>query len=86
MVLSSIFDIFQVTHTFNSVGPKGCKSMIKQNKITIETTKKYLGFEVLLALVMKSTTFWDIAQCSPLKVNRRFGGTYRLHLQDQKIS
>jgi hypothetical protein len=24
---------------------------------------------------------WDITPCSPLKVNRRFGGTYRLHLQ-----
>jgi cellulose synthase/poly-beta-1,6-N-acetylglucosamine synthase-like glycosyltransferase len=32
---------------------------------------------------LKSTNFWDITPCSPLKVNRRFGGTYRLHLQDQ---
>jgi hypothetical protein len=30
---------------------------------------------------MKSSVFWDIGPCSPLKVNRRFGGTYRLHLQ-----
>jgi hypothetical protein len=30
---------------------------------------------------MKSTIFWDITPCSPLSVNRRFGGTYRLHLQ-----
>jgi hypothetical protein len=28
----------------------------------------------------KSTNFWDITPCSPLRVNRRFGGTYRLHL------
>jgi hypothetical protein len=35
---------------------------------------------------LKSTTFWYIMQCSPLKVNRRFGGTYRLHLQDWRIS
>jgi hypothetical protein len=27
---------------------------------------------------MKSTVFWDIALCSPLKVHWRFGGTYRL--------
>jgi hypothetical protein len=26
---------------------------------------------------MKSSTFWDITPCSPLKVNQRFGGTYR---------
>jgi hypothetical protein len=35
---------------------------------------------------MKSTIFWDITPCSPLSVYRRFGGTYRLHLQGQKIS
>jgi hypothetical protein len=35
---------------------------------------------------MKSTVFWDITLCSPLKVNRRFGGTYRLHLQGRRIS
>jgi hypothetical protein len=25
---------------------------------------------------MKSTLFWDLMPCSPLKVNRRFGGTW----------
>jgi hypothetical protein len=30
----------------------------------------FVGFEVLTAVVMKSTIFWDITQCSPLKVNR----------------
>jgi hypothetical protein len=30
---------------------------------------------------MKSTIFWDITTCSPLSVNRRFGGTYRFYLQ-----
>jgi hypothetical protein len=33
---------------------------------------------------MKSTVFWDITLCNPLSVNRRFGGTYRLHLQVRK--
>jgi hypothetical protein len=46
----------------------------------------FIGFEVLTAVIMKSTIFWDITPCSPLKVNRRFGGTYRLHLQGRKIS
>jgi hypothetical protein len=32
---------------------------------------------------MKSTVFWDIKPGSPSRVNRRFGGTYRLHLQGQ---
>jgi hypothetical protein len=28
---------------------------------------------------MKRSVLWDITQCSPLKFNRRFGGTRRLH-------
>jgi hypothetical protein len=34
---------------------------------------------------MKSSNFWDITSCSPFKVNRRFRGTCRLHLQGQWI-
>jgi hypothetical protein len=30
--------------------------------------------------------FWYIKQCSPLKVNRRFGGTCHIHLQGRSIS
>jgi hypothetical protein len=39
-----------------------------------------VGSEDLTAVVVKSTIFWDITQCGPLKVYRRFGGTCRLHL------
>jgi hypothetical protein len=35
---------------------------------------------------LKSTIFWDITTCSLLNVNRRFGETYRLHLQGRWIS
>jgi hypothetical protein len=45
-----------------------------------------VGFEVLTAVVMKSIIFWDIAPCGPLSVNRRFGGTYYLHLEGLKTS
>jgi hypothetical protein len=45
-----------------------------------------VGFEVLTAVVTNSTIFWHITPCSPLSVNRRFGGKYRLHLQSRKIS
>jgi hypothetical protein len=34
-----------------------------------------VGFEVLTMVVMKSTVFWDIMPCNPLKVNQHFGGT-----------
>jgi hypothetical protein len=43
------------------------------------------GFEVLAAMFMKISIIWDITPCSPLKVNRRFGGTCRLHLQGRRI-
>jgi hypothetical protein len=32
--------------------------------------------------IVKSTVFWNIAPCSPLKDNRRFGGTNCPHLQN----
>jgi hypothetical protein len=35
---------------------------------------------------MKSTIFWDKMQCIQLTVNRRFGGTSRLHLQGRRVS
>jgi hypothetical protein len=34
---------------------------------------------------IKSSAFWDITPYSSLKVNRRFGGTYRLHLEGRRI-
>jgi hypothetical protein len=37
-------------------------------------------------VVIKNTVIWDITPCSLLKVNRRFGRTYRLHLQGLRIS
>jgi hypothetical protein len=43
-----------------------------------------VGFEVLTAVVIKSSIFWDIAAYSPLKIYQRFGGTCRLYLQDRK--
>jgi hypothetical protein len=34
----------------------------------------FVGSEVLTAVVMNSSVFWDVTSCSPLKVNRHFGG------------
>jgi hypothetical protein len=45
-----------------------------------------IGFEVLTAVVMKSSIFWVITPCSPLKVNRRFEGTCPFYLQGRRIS
>jgi hypothetical protein len=35
-------------------------------------------------VTMKNAVFWDVGPCSSC-VSRRFGGTYRLHLQVRKI-
>jgi hypothetical protein len=35
--------------------------------------------------ISKNVVFWDAALCRSW-VNRRFGGTYRLHLQGRKTS
>jgi hypothetical protein len=42
-----------------------------------------VGFEVLTAVVMDVSVFWDTASYS-LYVKRRFEGTYQLHLQGMK--
>jgi hypothetical protein len=34
---------------------------------------------------LKSSIFWYITPCSPLKVNGRFGGEYRLRLQCRRV-
>jgi hypothetical protein len=44
------------------------------------------GFEVLTAVVMKSTIFWDLMLCTLLKVNQHFRGTCHLHLHGRRIS
>jgi hypothetical protein len=41
--------------------------------VTSETGFLHMGIDVLAEVVMKSTIFWDITSCSPLKVNRCFG-------------
>jgi hypothetical protein len=37
-------------------------------------------------ITLQNIIFWDITPCSPLKLNRRFGGIYRPHLQGRRIS
>jgi hypothetical protein len=42
--------------------------------ITVQTT--YSRFQVLMAVGMKMTAFWDITPCSLVEVDRRFRGVY----------
>jgi hypothetical protein len=45
-----------------------------------------LFLEAELSYVLKNSIFWDITPCSPLNVNRRFGGMFRLRLYGRRIS
>jgi hypothetical protein len=49
----------------------------------MKTVLYYVRFEVFTAVTMKKAVFWDVAPCRN-GVNRRFGGTYRFHLQDRR--
>jgi hypothetical protein len=44
----------------------------------------YSQIFVIFLRNVKNVVFWDVALCRS-GVNRRFGGTYRLHLQGRKI-
>jgi hypothetical protein len=35
---------------------------------------------------MKNYIFWDITPCSPLKVNRHFGGTCHIHRLGRRVN
>jgi hypothetical protein len=47
---------------------------------------KHMLYQSLHLGSMKSSIFWDITTCNPLKVDGRFGGIFRHHLQGRRIS
>jgi hypothetical protein len=84
---TSLFSILRQFHSVYTLISCIFNTGIYLNTILpFATRPQYVGFEVLTAVVMKNIIFWDITPCNHLKVNRLFGGTYRLHLQGRKIS
>jgi hypothetical protein len=49
-----------------------------------EQLRDCIRFEAFTGVTMKNVVFWDVALCSSC-FNRRFGGTYHLHLQGRRI-
>jgi hypothetical protein len=50
--------------------------------MTLSLSKvRYVGAEVFTVVVMKISVFRDLTTCSLMRVSRRFGWTYRHHLQ-----
>jgi hypothetical protein len=58
----------------------------RRRSVFCEVQTEFLNvrFEVFTAVTMKNAVFWDVAPFRSY-MNRRFGGTYRLHLQGRKI-
>jgi hypothetical protein len=67
------FPSFDITKSYKTLNITLCKA-------------DYMRCDVPTEVVMKSYVFWGIMSGSPLKVNRRFGGTCRLHIQGLKIN
>jgi hypothetical protein len=44
------------------------------------------GIEVFTEMDMKSSVFWVMTLCIPLRVNLRFAGTYYLLLQGRRVN
>jgi hypothetical protein len=54
------------------------------NRKPVERTVVMLvRFEVFTVVTIEKAVFWDVAPCRYC-VNRRYGGTYRLHLQGRR--
>jgi hypothetical protein len=68
-----------------------CVTLRIQERYRSDADNRSTGHEIQPIIgehvpAMKSSTFWVITLCSPLKLNRRFGGTFRLHLQGRRIN
>jgi hypothetical protein len=47
---------------------------------------KFVKYELLMAVTMECTIFWDGMPCSSVKVHQHFCGTQCLHHQSQRVS
>jgi hypothetical protein len=54
--------------------------------VDIWKTQRRIYYILKLRMLLKSSVFWDITQCSSVKLNRRLGDTYRLHLHERRVS
>jgi hypothetical protein len=76
--------ILNAVYHIHAQSPEATIRLCSLNMLRLSwTIQRIVGFEVLSAVAMKSNIFWDITSCSQLKVSWRFGGAYRLNLQDR---
>jgi hypothetical protein len=77
--LTQLFKLFRQHTTFYMY-------IYRQGNRQTAFRKTHVGIEILTALVMKCTVFWDAKPCDSLKVNRRFGGTYSFYIHGRRIN
>jgi hypothetical protein len=77
IILTGLFEVY-MTIQFTDI--HGCINVESSyHDFAASYFIKYHGF-TLISWHLKNAVFWDVAPCRSY-VNRRFGGTYRLHLQ-----
>jgi hypothetical protein len=81
--------LYQLCRSF--VGPRASLDVTKKRKISCRCQESNIDSLAVLPVVwslyrlrspgsMQDSILWGITRCSTLKVNRRFGGTWRMHL------
>jgi hypothetical protein len=66
-------------------GRRTCNEKRLEDRIQDPPYQSGVSKHVIIIIII-SSIFWVTTPCGPLKVNRRFGGTFRLYLQDRRIS
>jgi hypothetical protein len=70
------------TSSGRSVGIVGSHTQVTEFSLLVRSVHvQYVGFEGLIAVVMKSSSLWNIMPCSALKVKGHFDWTYDLRVQ-----
>jgi short-subunit dehydrogenase len=75
VVTSSVTGLAPIPYSASYTGAKHAIHVSPTLKRTLRS------FEVLVVVSMKSTIFWEVVLCSPIKVHQCFGGTYCVHFQ-----
>jgi hypothetical protein len=65
--------------TLNATHVRMVKRQGNARRLSCSASKRFISHDP--SILKKSIIFWNMTPCSPLSFNRRFGGTYRLHLQ-----
>jgi hypothetical protein len=79
-----IFRIVTCLCTYRTMMGSSSYCVVSLLRVLVKMDLFYVRFEVFTAVTMKNAVFWDVAPCRSC-LNRRSGGTYRLHLQGKKI-